>query len=375
MKLMNLLVLSLIALSMDVYAQSPSTGTWNSSTTLTTTEKAVGIGITAPRAWQEILYCPPVNQDHNGFVVTKFKCYQPVGINPDNDVIGGGIIEFNEGEVDPTAPVFKLPFSYLTGFSTNPNTPLYSSSKPLIWARVENPPMGSSSVANDPANNFDTRFIVLPDGSVGINITKPRAALDVRGSNGTNRPAAIIGARAIGTNSVSANGLTQFATQHIEFVPKLSENGYNRITQKDDQGIFFTDGLGADGANQNGSLVIAPWSESANASVGGLRIDQAGNLEIHGTARATKFNINAQWWSDFVFEPDYQLLSLGEVEAFIKENKHLPDMPSEEEVLKDGIDVAEMQALHQKKIEELTLYLIQLKKEMEGLKKQVEVSE
>jgi len=88
---------------------------------------------------------------------------------------------------------------------------------------------------------------------------------------------------------------------------------------------------------------------------------------IYGTLRATKMNVDAKWWADFVFDADYELKSLAEVEAFIVENKHLPDVPSEEEVLANGLDLGEMQAIQQQKIEELTLYIIQQQKQMDAL--------
>ena len=60
-------------------------------------------------------------------------------------------------------------------------------------------------------------------------------------------------------------------------------------------------------------------------------------------------------WSDYVFESNYDLASLSEVEAFIKKHKHLPGVPSATDVSRDGIDMAEMDATLLKKIEELTL--------------------
>lgn len=78
---------------------------------------------------------------------------------------------------------------------------------------------------------------------------------------------------------------------------------------------------------------------------------------------------NSASWADYVFNKDYKLLSLPEVEAYIKKNKHLPGVPSAEEVVKDGIDMATMDAKLLEKIEELTLYMIQLKKENDALKK------
>ena len=68
-------------------------------------------------------------------------------------------------------------------------------------------------------------------------------------------------------------------------------------------------------------------------------------------------------WSDYVFGDSYELPSLQEVEQYIQDNKHLPDVPSQQEVSKSGYSQHEM-----KKIEELTLYVIQLEKEIEHLK-------
>lgn len=74
-------------------------------------------------------------------------------------------------------------------------------------------------------------------------------------------------------------------------------------------------------------------------------------------------------WSDFVFDDDYELRDLSEVEDYIKKNKHLPEIPSTAEVHKEGLDLAQMDAKLLQKIEELTLYVIQQQKEIELLKK------
>ncbi len=70
-------------------------------------------------------------------------------------------------------------------------------------------------------------------------------------------------------------------------------------------------------------------------------------------------------WADYVFAEDYKLLSIKEVSAYIHKNKHLPEMPSASEVKKEGIQLGEMDALLLQKIEELTLYVIQLEQENE----------
>src|SRR6185436_2454936 len=76
-------------------------------------------------------------------------------------------------------------------------------------------------------------------------------------------------------------------------------------------------------------------------------------------------------WPDYVFTNDYKLKSIYELENFIELNSHLPEMPTQEEVKCDGYDLADMDAKLLQKIEELSLYIIQLKKENDVLKKEV----
>ncbi|MEN7551909.1 hypothetical protein AAG747_28605 [Rapidithrix thailandica] len=77
-------------------------------------------------------------------------------------------------------------------------------------------------------------------------------------------------------------------------------------------------------------------------------------------------------WGDYVFEPEYKLKPLSEVETYIKAHKHLPEIPSASEIEKNGVNLGEMDAAMMKKIEELTLYMIELKKENDALKQRVE---
>lgn len=76
-------------------------------------------------------------------------------------------------------------------------------------------------------------------------------------------------------------------------------------------------------------------------------------------------------WADFVFQPDYRLKSLPEVEAFIRDNHRLPDIPSAADVAERGIDLGRMQSTLLAKIEELTLYVIEQKKDLEALRSKV----
>lgn len=79
-------------------------------------------------------------------------------------------------------------------------------------------------------------------------------------------------------------------------------------------------------------------------------------------------------WSDFVFNTDYALKTIPEVEEFISENNHLPDVPSAKQVAEDGYSQHDMNKILLQKIEELTLYTIQQQKEIEALKTQLQES-
>ena len=70
-------------------------------------------------------------------------------------------------------------------------------------------------------------------------------------------------------------------------------------------------------------------------------------------------------WADFVFDDDYELMPIAELQAYIKQHKHLPNVPSAEEVAEEGIDLAEMNAILLRQIEELTLRVIELEEKIE----------
>ncbi len=95
-------------------------------------------------------------------------------------------------------------------------------------------------------------------------------------------------------------------------------------------------------------------------------------VEASGLTRARKIKVDADVWADYVFEPDYKLMPLADVESFLKEHKHLPSIPSEKVMKEEGIDLAEMNVKMMEKIEELTLYLIQQNKELEKMKAELQ---
>ena len=98
------------------------------------------------------------------------------------------------------------------------------------------------------------------------------------------------------------------------------------------------------------------------------------NLFVEEGILAKKMKLalpNTSAWADYVFEENYDLRPIKEVEDFVKKNKHLPNVPSAEELGKGGIDIVTMNATLLRQIEELWLHVIELKKENEELKELV----
>lgn len=106
-------------------------------------------------------------------------------------------------------------------------------------------------------------------------------------------------------------------------------------------------------------------ADRAAATSGGYRLLVKGGMITEKIKVAVAGSAD---WADYVFEPSYKLMSLDKVESFVKDNKHLPNVPSAEEMSKNGLDVMQTSAKLMEKIEELTLYMIEMNKEIQALK-------
>ncbi len=92
------------------------------------------------------------------------------------------------------------------------------------------------------------------------------------------------------------------------------------------------------------------------------------HLSVNGLVKAKEIVVELTDWADYVFDKKYKLRPLEEVEIFIKENKHLPNIPSAREIEEKGLQLGDTQKKMMEKIEELTLYVIELKKEIDKIK-------
>ena len=114
--------------------------------------------------------------------------------------------------------------------------------------------------------------------------------------------------------------------------------------------------------------LMVQYNKDGNVGVG--TTNPSHKLTVAGTAKAQEVIVEENAGADFVFEEDYDLPTLANIEAFIKANKHLEGIPSAEEMKANGVKVGELQIKLLQKIEELTLYVIDLKKENGLLKEE-----
>jgi hypothetical protein len=149
----------------------------------------------------------------------------------------------------------------------------------------------------------------------------------------------------------------------------------------------------SDGVNNGGGVIyndifgnmnfatIASTASASNQVLSDATVK--GNIYLQitktGIVRVKAIKAETANWPDYVFKKEYKLPSLASVKAYIDKNQHLPEMPSEQDVAKNGIDLGEMVKLQTKKIEELTLYLLKeneakqaQQKEINELRRQVE---
>lgn len=138
--------------------------------------------------------------------------------------------------------------------------------------------------------------------------------------------------------------------------------------------IRFRNSMGEGQGNPNGGFDFADYTGSSvmrivNNCVGiGTSNPGTFKLAVEGKIGAREVRVtNANPWPDYVFKPRYSLPSLQFIEQYIKQNGHLPEVPSAQEIKRDGYNMSEMDAALLKKIEELTLHLIELNKKVEVL--------
>lgn len=117
---------------------------------------------------------------------------------------------------------------------------------------------------------------------------------------------------------------------------------------------------------------VINFDAGGNVAIGDVFSNSCYKLTVNGNIGCTALKVTTPTnWCDYVFDKNYKLMPINNLEQYISINKHLPDIPTEAEVKKDGLDVAETIAMLLKKIEEMSLYIIEINKKVNGLENEV----
>ena len=218
--------------------------------------------------------------------------------------------------------------------------------------------------------------VILPGGNVGIGTTNPSHKLDIANGSVNIGAGANIAYRA--GSYFSMGNMSHTNTPYIAFNAFLTTSDIttakNLITPNYNagSGLIIRGEAGNSGLHflqKNYNNGVAPYDINSftevltltpTGTVGvGTTATGVHKLAVEGSIGARKVKVTQTGWADFVFEPEYKLPSLSELETYIKTNKHLPDVPSAADVIRDGLDLGEMNKILLQKIEELTLHLIE----------------
>lgn len=198
-----------------------------------------------------------------------------------------------------------------------------------------------------------TEFIVKSSGFIGIGTATPAAKLDVQGAGSADI-----------ANFKNSSGTVLLKVANSN---RVGVGITSPAAQLDVQAIGSNVPLQV---RNNVGTVLFKVNTTGTVQIGNVTTPSGYKLYVEQGILTEKVKVavkNTGDWSDFVFDESYKLKTLDEVNAFIKENKHLPDVPSAENVVKEGLDLAKMDAKLLQKVEELTLYIIEQEKRIKDL--------
>lgn len=217
------------------------------------------------------------------------------------------------------------------------------------------------------SNNLERLKIAL-NGNVGIGNGTPTEKLEVSGSIKQSAVTSSILKTDANGKIIAATGGTDYVTagsNTVGTIAKFTAAGTVANSALTEAAITNGTGIKLD-SKSAGYLAVGDFGAGTPMSIpSGYRLVVQDGIITEKVKVAVR---NLTDWADYVFEPTYSLMPLNDVEKFVKENKHLPNVPSADEMVEKGVEVGQTSKMFMEKIEELTLYMIELKKEIEALK-------
>ena len=217
---------------------------------------------------------------------------------------------------------------------------------------------------------YDPKMTILTNGNIGVGTSTPATKLHISsaGNSGSLDYNMILQKTVVTDNDKSAVGLL-FSTECCGPFGK-SAIVHERTGGYGVGDLHFLNNNTID--NTNPTLVNSRMTISSNGNVGIGTPKPTSKLTVAGNINSREVKVSVDAGADFVFEKEYALPSLQEVEKFVTENKHLPEIASAKEMQKEGINLSEMNIKLLQKIEELTLYLIEQEKKNTIQSKEIE---
>jgi hypothetical protein len=225
-------------------------------------------------------------------------------------------------------------------------------------------------------NNIPDQQVMtwLYNGNVGIGTTSPTTALQIGDLTGAEKQLSIPGTYNFEQVRLGQLGNGNAALEFVNHTGVATSYGVKLLVDVDHgaPGLQFQYATASTNYSSLSYSTGLYMNLSGNVGIG-TTDPQGYKLAVNGSAIAESVTVKLhESWPDYVFKPAYTLPSLNEIKTYIDQNHHLPDMPSEAEVAKDGLNLGEINKLLTKKVEELTLYLIDQSKQISELKQQVE---
>ncbi|MBR1833956.1 MAG: hypothetical protein IJ785_00370 [Bacteroidales bacterium] len=216
-------------------------------------------------------------------------------------------------------------------------------------------------------------FTLLPSGLLGVGTTQPTATLHVDGDAKVTSNLTTGSYASFCTNGQPLT-IGMAHTQQLGFGSAyIGFNAQKNGTTWSRRNNTWLNGGAVIWATMGGDLLFATLPSTGGSSVTDMTdqdVMSAVNMRLgaDGILYAKEIKVTLTGWPDYVFGQDFHLLPLDETESYIKENGHLPGVPSATEVEEDGLSVGEMNKVLMQKVEELTLYVIELQKQINDLK-------